>query len=223
MRGKGVFLVFSLFPCYRTLCPTYTNTRTLSHALFLSPYLLTTVEFWKGINQYHKTETEPLMNYCHDRQTDSVNWLTHRQSDKWNEVWIMFLCTCSRILLIRSTSQSIRKRFSCRRSISSIMRRYSSGSTMLPTERAVTCQLFITADSMMACRMENPETENNTWCNTPLRRACVDVVPGQNWARMMEQVLFHFSLWFENTEELLMQCKSEGMKGGKAEKEAWWM
>lgn len=64
--------------------------------------------------------------------------------------------TCSSMELILSTSQSMRKRFSCRRSISSMMRRYSTGSTMLPTERAVTCQLLATADSMMACRMVKP-------------------------------------------------------------------
>lgn len=50
----------------------------------------------------------------------------------------------------------MRKRFSCRRSISSMMRLYSVGSTMFPTERAVTCQLLATADSMMAWRIANP-------------------------------------------------------------------
>lgn len=64
--------------------------------------------------------------------------------------------TCSKMELILFTSQSMRKRFSCRRSISSMMRRYSMGSTMFPTERAVTCQLLATADSMMAWRMEKP-------------------------------------------------------------------
>lgn len=58
--------------------------------------------------------------------------------------------------LILSTSQSMRKRFSCRRSISSMMRLYSVGSTMFPTERAVTCQLLATADSMMAWRIAKP-------------------------------------------------------------------
>ncbi|TNN88666.1 hypothetical protein EYF80_000998 [Liparis tanakae] len=58
--------------------------------------------------------------------------------------------------LILPTSQSMRKRFSCRRSISSMMRLYSVGSTMFPTERAVTCQLLATADSMMAWRIAKP-------------------------------------------------------------------
>lgn len=69
------------------------------------------------------------------------------------------LNTCSNIELILSTSQSMRKRFSCRRSISSMMRRYSMGSTMFPTERAVTCQLLATADSMMAWRIKKPAGE----------------------------------------------------------------
>ena len=67
-----------------------------------------------------------------------------------------WLSTCSRMELILSTSQSMRKRFSCRRSISSMMRLYSVGSTMFPTERAVTCQLLATADSMMAWRIAKP-------------------------------------------------------------------
>lgn len=76
----------------------------------------------------------------------------HRHTDTHTS-----LCyTCSKMELILSTSQSMRKRFSCRRSISSMMRRYSMGSTMFPTERAVTCQLLATADSMMAWRMEKP-------------------------------------------------------------------
>lgn len=66
------------------------------------------------------------------------------------------LGTCSSMELILFTSQSMRKRFSCRRSISSMMRLYSVGSTMFPTERAVTCQLLATADSMMAWRMAKP-------------------------------------------------------------------
>lgn len=37
-----------------------------------------------------------------------------------------------------------------------MMRLYSVGSTMFPTERAVTCQLLATADSMMAWRMAKP-------------------------------------------------------------------
>lgn len=69
---------------------------------------------------------------------------------------VCWLSTCSRMELILSTSQSMRKRFSCRRSISSMMRLYSVGSTMFPTERAVTCQLLATADSMMAWRMAKP-------------------------------------------------------------------
>lgn len=69
---------------------------------------------------------------------------------------VCWLSTCSSMELIRSTSQSMRKRFSCRRSISSMMRLYSVGSTMFPTERAVTCQLLATADSMMAWRIANP-------------------------------------------------------------------
>lgn len=68
----------------------------------------------------------------------------------------VLLCTCSSMELILSTSQSMRKRFSCRRSISSMMRLYSVGSTMFPTERAVTCQLLATADSMMAWRIVKP-------------------------------------------------------------------
>lgn len=68
----------------------------------------------------------------------------------------VLLCTCSSMELILSTSQSMRNRFSCRRSISSMMRLYSVGSTMFPTERAVTCQLLATADSMMAWRIVKP-------------------------------------------------------------------
>lgn len=67
-----------------------------------------------------------------------------------------WLSTCSSMELILSTSQSMRKRFSCRRSISSMIRLYSVGFTMFPTERAVTCQLLATADSMMAWRMAKP-------------------------------------------------------------------
>lgn len=36
------------------------------------------------------------------------------------------------------------------------MRRYSCGSVTLPTDRAVTCQLFATAASIMAWSIENP-------------------------------------------------------------------
>ncbi|TNN27419.1 hypothetical protein EYF80_062434 [Liparis tanakae] len=64
--------------------------------------------------------------------------------------------TCSRMVLIRFTSQSITKRFSCLRSISSMMRFNSAASVAPLTERAVTCQLLATAASMMACRMEKP-------------------------------------------------------------------
>lgn len=72
----------------------------------------------------------------------------------------------------------------------------------------------------MACRMENPQREKRIIQGVKYT-ATPDVVTGQNWAKMMEKGLLHFSLWFENTEELLMQCKSEGLKGGKAEKETW--
>lgn len=79
-------------------------------------------------------------------------------SPKWSR-WSFKECrlsTCCSIELILSTSQSMRKRFSCRRSISSMIRLYSMGSTMFPTERAVTCQLLATADSMMAWRIAKP-------------------------------------------------------------------
>lgn len=95
--------------------------------------------------------------------------------------------TCSRMALMRPTSQSIRKRFSWRRSISSIMRRYSCGSVMLPTDLAVTCQLLATADSMMACRMENPKGAKieNTKHHAPLTET--------------QQVFFFFTLEYCNS------------------------
>lgn len=67
--------------------------------------------------------------------------------------------TCSKMVLILSTSQSIKYLFSCRLSISSIILLNSWTSFMLPTDLAVTCQLFCTAASIMAWRMENPVGE----------------------------------------------------------------
>lgn len=60
------------------------------------------------------------------------------------------------MVLILSTSQSIKYLFSCRLSISSIILLNSWTSFILPTDLAVTCQLFCTAASIMAWRMENP-------------------------------------------------------------------
>lgn len=71
--------------------------------------------------------------------------------------------TCSKIVLILSTSQSIKYRFSCLLSISSMMRLNSWMSFMFPTDLAVTCQLFCTAASIIACRMENPEGRKNSY------------------------------------------------------------
>lgn len=63
------------------------------------------------------------------------------------------------MVLILSTSQSIKYLFSCRLSISSIILLNSWTSFMLPTDLAVTCQLFCTAASIIAWRMENPVGE----------------------------------------------------------------
>lgn len=88
------------------------------------------------------------------------------------ELALCKLNTCSSIKLILSTSQSMRKRFSCRRSISSMMRLYSVGSTMFPTERAVTCQLLATADSMMAWRIANPGGTEGRELHHTRRKTC---------------------------------------------------
>lgn len=53
---------------------------------------------------------------------------------------------------------------------------------------------------------------------TLLHRACADVVTGQNWARMMEQVLLHFSLWFENTQDCWCSANLKGWKEGRLRK-----
>lgn len=104
-----------------------------------------------------------------DQASRAPNWVsdfreTLAELEAWNISsvsclsWcrLCWLNTCSSMELILSTSQSMRNRFSCRRSISSMMRLYSVGSTMFPTERAVTCQLLATADSMIAWRMVKP-------------------------------------------------------------------
>lgn len=68
--------------------------------------------------------------------------------------------TCSKMVFILSTSQSIKYLFSCRLSISSMIRLNSWTSFMFPMDLAVTCQLFCTAASIIAWRMENPRKEN---------------------------------------------------------------
>lgn len=91
------------------------------------------------------------------------------------------------MVFILSTSQSIKYLFSCRLSISSIILLNSWTSFMLPTDLAVTCQLFWTAASIIAWRMENPVGEETVqpFKNRTNIRTTLDV-----WQRVHKK-LFH--------------------------------
>lgn len=112
--------------------------------------------------------------------------------------------TCSKIVLILSTSQSIKYRFSCLLSISSMMRLNSWMSFMFPTDLAVTCQLFCTAASIIACRMENPEGRKKNYTNFfPFKNISVGVKDSTEFLFTVHWVFSNLIHWREQVNSQL--------------------